>query len=1052
MPRLDPVIRHATTAPAFDPTKIHRERLVDRIHSYLPKKLIVVAAPAGYGKTTLLSDFTAHSDFPIFWVRLTPADHDERRLAEMIVASMRRRFRRVMKTTRLHALAGATPEALGRALGESMGAVGEPFVLVLDDVHHLNPSKPALALMDAMLEAMPEDASLIASGREVLEVSLARLMAEEHLAGLGPQDLSLTEDELRELANQRGSQIESDHEFLRILEDTRGWLAGVLLSGVLQGRRSAGPIDPSRPLVHDYLASVVLNRQPDNLRKFLLESSVLPFMSSEACDKVLSRTDSARVLSRLAKEGIFVTASVESPKTYEYHPQFREFLLTTLEEVDATRLQRVRLKAARYAEKSGQVEQAVELYLDSGEARRALRLAERDAKVMFDLARVQTLQMWADRLRDAGLESPVTLRYLAVASADLGQIAQAETYLDRAVRALGSAPAPEIEALIENAGALIAYYKGDYEKVLERTGRVVERMGPKVHAGVRAHAHLLRSSVMTSMPENMHGAEAEVEAALQLLKADGDRLLRADALRAQGLVLLSQGQVGRANAVNVEAYRLVREEAPALSLASHLNNLAACSHLLGQYDSAIQYYSQALREARLVGSDLREAVILYGMADVYNDVGMAIQAAELYGEGLSVATRIDSTPWIVYGCLRTSTLYRRRGLPEVSREWLKRARHLTGPGRRHDGLAVEEALVEGGRRPVEALGKLAGLIALPEGEVESTVRAAAYLAMARCRLTTGDLEGTISALSDGLDYVGPREQEQVVAAELLHDEELRTAASRVMADHPTLGVVANRIEAMRSFAKLHDVGSEEPAEKPARLEIAVLGGFRVAFGGHERRTSKPQMREVLAYLVDHRSVPRDELGEVFWPDSPPGKRNANIHMAIHSLRRWLGDDLIVLDAGAYQFASKIEVAYDVETFSRARGVALALPRGDPRRYFALTEAVNTYTGEYAPDIASDWASQRRRELEIQYLEVLSAYGEEALIRDQPQRAVDHIRRGLAIDPYRDDLNAQYMEALGRLGRRSEVVAHYQRYTNLLGAELGLDPPREVRDLYARLIR
>src|SRR3990172_11545167 len=137
-----------------------------------------------------------------------------------------------------------------------MAAVGEPFVLILDDVHHLNPSRPALALMDSMLEAMPVDASLVASGREVLEVSLAKLMAQESLAGMGPQDLSLTEEELRALAVQRGSSALSDRDFLRIREDTRGWLSRVLLSGGLQGRKTAGPIDPTRPLVHDYLASV----------------------------------------------------------------------------------------------------------------------------------------------------------------------------------------------------------------------------------------------------------------------------------------------------------------------------------------------------------------------------------------------------------------------------------------------------------------------------------------------------------------------------------------------------------------------------------------------------------------------------------------------------------------------------------------------------------------------------------------------------------------------------------------------------------------------------
>jgi DNA-binding SARP family transcriptional activator len=174
-------------------------------------------------------------------------------------------------------------------------------------------------------------------------------------------------------------------------------------------------------------------------------------------------------------------------------------------------------------------------------------------------------------------------------------------------------------------------------------------------------------------------------------------------------------------------------------------------------------------------------------------------------------------------------------------------------------------------------------------------------------------------------------------------------------------------------------------------------------------------------------------------------------MAVHSLRRWVGADVVELDGGSYRLAPLLEVTYDVGSFRRARGVALALPRGDPRRYFALTEAVNSYAGEFLPGIASQWVVERRRELEIQYLEILSAYGEEALNRDQASRAVDHIRRGLVIDPYRDDLNAQYMEALGRLGRRSEVVTHYHRYRTLLESELGLDPPKEVRELYTRLI-
>jgi two-component SAPR family response regulator len=117
----------------------------------------------------------------------------------------------------------------------------------------------------------------------------------------------------------------------------------------------------------------------------------------------------------------------------------------------------------------------------------------------------------------------------------------------------------------------------------------------------------------------------------------------------------------------------------------------------------------------------------------------------------------------------------------------------------------------------------------------------------------------------------------------------------------------------------------------------------------------------------------------------------------------------------------------------------------------LTEAINAYGGAYLPEFTSDWVIERRRGLELRYLDLLTIHADEAMVRDQPLRAVGTLRRALDLDPYRDDLNLQYMEALGRLDRRSEVVSHYQRYVRLLADELGLDPPTSVRELYARLI-
>ena len=112
MAKLDAVTRHAITAPIFDKTKLHRERLVDEIHANIPRKLIAVAAPPGYGKTTLLADFSEHTDFPVCWLRISEADRDVFRFASILNISLQRRFRRLQNQIDLDRLSGSSPEAL----------------------------------------------------------------------------------------------------------------------------------------------------------------------------------------------------------------------------------------------------------------------------------------------------------------------------------------------------------------------------------------------------------------------------------------------------------------------------------------------------------------------------------------------------------------------------------------------------------------------------------------------------------------------------------------------------------------------------------------------------------------------------------------------------------------------------------------------------------------------------------------------------------------------------------------------------------------------------
>jgi two-component SAPR family response regulator len=172
---------------------------------------------------------------------------------------------------------------------------------------------------------------------------------------------------------------------------------------------------------------------------------------------------------------------------------------------------------------------------------------------------------------------------------------------------------------------------------------------------------------------------------------------------------------------------------------------------------------------------------------------------------------------------------------------------------------------------------------------------------------------------------------------------------------------------------------------------------------------------------------------------------------IHSIRRAIGRGVITFSDGVYLVDRETPLYYDVEQFDRTSDVAERLAHGDPRRLFALMEAINRYRGPFLLDTDTEWVAERRRSLELRYLDLVSELSEEALLRDQPERSLNVLRSALSIDPLRDDFNYRLLESLGRLGRISEVISHYQRYTRDLRQELGIDPPAPIRELYGRLI-
>jgi two-component SAPR family response regulator len=365
-------------------------------------------------------------------------------------------------------------------------------------------------------------------------------------------------------------------------------------------------------------------------------------------------------------------------------------------------------------------------------------------------------------------------------------------------------------------------------------------------------------------------------------------------------------------------------------------------------------------------------------------------------------------------------------------------------------IRIQFAALEIQAAPEQAVKTIRSLMKRKSSPLEANEVTLAQYFMACAEFTLAGSEQAVERLREAITQAGRTGTEQVIAAELRFDVAMREFAVGHFGTDPTYSVIRSRIELMESLERRHEV-IREPEPGGLQIEVRALGSSRILVNGVEPRELKPLTREILFYLVDKERVRRDKLMEEFWPDQSSGRQVTSLHTAIYGIRGCLGKDSVLFDGTVYQIDPATPIVYDVAQFEKAVLVAERLLPGDPRLLFALTEAVRTYQGDFHPELDRAWVDERRRTLELRYLDLLASYSQEALVRDRPSEALDLLRQAIRLNPLRDDTNRYYMEALGRLGRRSELVAHYQDYIQLLRQELALDPPPQLTELYDRLI-
>ena len=682
-----------------------RPRLIKRLNEGLSSgcKLTLVSASAGFGKTTLVSVWIADCGRPVAWLSLDEGDSDQARFFSYLVAALQT-IKAGIGEGVLAILQSPQPpptESILTVLLNDIATISDNFILVLDD-YHLIDSQAVDQALAFLLEHLSPQMHLVIASREDPNLPLARLRARGQLTEVRAVDLRFTPAEAAEFLNQMMGLNLRDADIASLETRTEGWIAGLQLAALsMQGRSdTAGFIRAftgSHRYVLDYLAGEVLERQPENVRNFLLQTAILDRFCASLCNAVTEREDGNVMLNVLERGNLFLTSLDDQRQWYRYHHLFADVLQTHLTEAQPEQVSSLHQRASAWYERNGLRSDAIRHALAAKDLECAAGLIELAWSAMDISYQSSTWLGWVKALPDEIIRArPVLCMGYAWALLDTGELEASEARLQDAERWLDM---PTDKTCPERSRRMVVVDKEQFRSL------------PASIATARAY----RSLALGDIPGTIKYAQQ----ALEVVPED-DQVRHIQSTSLLGLAQYASGDLEAAERSLADFQVNLRKTGETPTLIGITFLLADIRVALGRLHEAESGYEQTLRLATRQGEPipLGTADLYRGLSELYVERGDLEAAAQHLLTSQKLGEQTVTTDWPHRLCVSQARLkeaqgdldealalldeaervYIRGPLPDVrpvaalrARVWLKQGRLAEAMGwAREQGLSVDD--------------------------------------------------------------------------------------------------------------------------------------------------------------------------------------------------------------------------------------------------------------------------------------------------------------------------------------------------------------------------
>ena len=1064
---------------------IARRRLEQLAATARTRRLTVVVAEAGFGKSTLLATWWENT--PCAWYTADQHDLDLPTLGRQLSDALRLRVPDIPSDVSWLAEGAGGPEleqflradTLAAQLAEILHAqLSSDLILVIDDAHELAAASPSARLVEALCRHAPPRLHLVISGRREPPFQIERLRGQGQLLEIDGGQLAFSVAEVAELVERQLGHDAGDlaAEIHRI---AGGWPAAVRLA--IEALKSSPPetwstvfagLDkPSAPLF-SYLAEEVFARHPEPVRALVSKLALFERFTPELCEAI-GIEGSRSMLGALTREGLFVERGQDGSLTLR--PLIRDYALESLP-VPEPVAQNLRSTAGTWLAANGSVADAIQVLLSAETWDQLANVVSSEGARLLAAGQIAPV-LRACHAIPAGLRTAEIEQLEGEAQQIQGDWSAAMTCFQRAAAGRMSLPAH----LAWRIG-LIHYLRGEHNEALAVYQRGVDdRSGEPMEMALllawTSTVHWIRGDVEPCRELAVralaaanscgdHRALAAAHTVMAMLAAlDGDRrandahyllALRAaeeasDVLQVvrirtnRGSHFLEEGSYAEALQELDVAVRLAELTSFASFLALSLSNRGETKLRMGRIDDALTDLEASRLRYRQIDSDM-VAYPLTLIGEIYSERGNLAQARVMLEEGLEIAEQSGDVQGVVPALACLSMV--------VAGEDPERARALADRAVSYGtGMAYVIALLAAGW--VAAAGGDGARARAMAAEAENVARSrhdrpglADALALAavtadNARVTTRRLEEAAAIWREVGNPLGEAKVELVLAS---IDRRAGSAAMRRKAEHQleALGVRAhqsgNVAAGLLAFLSPHD---------RVAVRLQSLGGFSVFRDGELVRISEWQSkraRELLKLLIARRGrpAPRGYLMETLWPFEDSERVANRLSVALTTVRgvldpqrRFSPEHFLSADKDAVAL-NLDAVDIDVERFLSATDDGLdCLGRGDVARGLpALSSATVLYAGDFLEENPyDDWAVSLREEARAAYVAALRLLARHA---NDPDAAVTHLLRILETDRYDEQAHVGLVRALADAGRHGEAHRHYLNYRRAMD-ELGVEP-------------